>query len=123
MSDLVHCQKAVEGMLSDGRPLVEVEEYIDDCSLGQMEKAGLWMLAWAHQDQGTQLRLARDARARQQLDQQDRLAHPQTQAVLRYQSRPTQTVGVGQVEAPPAAICAFSNATRFQPSEGPVSAS
>lgn len=63
MSDLVHCQKVVEEMLSHGRGLAEVEQYIDDCSLGQMEKAGLWMLAWAHQDQGTQLRLARETLA------------------------------------------------------------
>lgn len=63
MSDLVHCQKVVEEMLGDGRPLAEVEDYIDDCSLEKMEKAGLWMLAWAHQDQGTQLRLARETLA------------------------------------------------------------
>jgi hypothetical protein len=63
VSDLVHCQKVVEEMLSHGRGLAEVEQYIDDCSLGQMEKAGLWMLAWAHQDQGTQLRLARETLA------------------------------------------------------------
>ena len=63
MSELVHCQTVVEAMLSDGRPLAEVEEYIDDCSLGQVEKAGLWMLAWAHQDQAAQLCLARETLA------------------------------------------------------------
>ena len=47
-------------MLSDRRRLAEVEDYIEDCSLDEMEKAGLWMLAWAHQDQATQLRLARE---------------------------------------------------------------
>lgn len=50
-------------MLNAGRPLAEVEEYLEDCWLDQMEKAGLWMLAWAHQDQATQLRLARETLA------------------------------------------------------------
>ncbi|MBV8219357.1 MAG: hypothetical protein JO325_12900 [Solirubrobacterales bacterium] len=57
---LIYCQKVVEQMLRDRRPLAEVEDYIEDCSLDEMEKAGLWMLAWAHQDQATQLRLARE---------------------------------------------------------------
>ena len=60
MSDLIHCQRRVEQLLSDRWPLAEVEDYIEDCSLDQMEKTGLWMLAWAHQDQATQLRLARE---------------------------------------------------------------
>ena len=63
MSDLVHCQKAVERMLRDRRTLAEVEEYIERCALDQMAKAGLWMLAWAHQDQATQLRLAKETLA------------------------------------------------------------
>jgi len=41
-----------------GRTLAEVEEYIERCALAEMEKAGLWILAWAQQDQATQLRLA-----------------------------------------------------------------
>lgn len=45
MSDLIHCQKVVEQMLTDGTPLAEIEDYIEDCGLDQMEKAGLWMLA------------------------------------------------------------------------------
>jgi hypothetical protein len=60
VSDLIDCQNIVDQMLSVRRPLAEVEEYIEDCTLDQMEKAGLWMLAWAHQDQATQLRLARE---------------------------------------------------------------
>lgn len=63
MSDLIHCQKVVESMLGESRTLAEVEDYIEECSLDQMEKAGLWMLAWAHQDQDTQLRLARETLA------------------------------------------------------------
>jgi len=63
VSDLVHCQKVVERMVCDGRTLAEVEEYIERCALDQMEKAGLWMLAWEHQDQATQLRLARETLA------------------------------------------------------------
>jgi hypothetical protein len=47
-------------MLTGGRTLAEVEEYIERCALDGMEKAGLWMLAWAHQDQVTQLRLAKE---------------------------------------------------------------
>jgi hypothetical protein len=50
-------------MLSDGVTLAEVEDYIEGCALDQMEKAGLWMLAWAHQDQATQLRLAKETLA------------------------------------------------------------
>jgi hypothetical protein len=60
VSSLVHCQTVVERMLRDGRSLAEVEEYIDRSALDQMEKAGLWMLAWAHQDEVTQLRLAKE---------------------------------------------------------------
>ncbi len=50
-------------MLTAARPLPEIEDYIEDCVLDQMEKAGLWMLAWAHQDPATQLRLARETLA------------------------------------------------------------
>jgi len=60
VSDVIHCQKIVEEMLIGRRPLVEAEEYIEDCSLDEMGKAGLWILARAHQDQATQLRLARE---------------------------------------------------------------
>ena len=63
MSDLIHCQKVVEQMLTDGTPLAEIEDYIEDCGLDQMEKAGLWMLAWAHQDPAAQLRLAKETLA------------------------------------------------------------
>ena len=63
MSDLIDCEKIVERMLADGRTLAEVEEYVERCALDGMEKAGLWMLAWAHQDQATQLRLARETLA------------------------------------------------------------
>jgi len=63
VSDLIHCQKVVERMLTDGRTVAEVEEYIERCALDGMEKAGLWMLAWAHQDQATQLRLAKETLA------------------------------------------------------------
>jgi hypothetical protein len=63
VSDLSHCQKVVERMLIDGRPIPEIEDYIDGCALDQMEKAGLWMLTWAHQDQATQLRLAKETLA------------------------------------------------------------
>jgi hypothetical protein len=60
MSDLIDCQNTVERMLTDGKTLAEVEEYVDRCALDEMEKAALWMLAWAHQDQATQLRLAKE---------------------------------------------------------------
>ena len=63
MSDLIHCQTVVEQMLTDGTPLAEIEDYIEDCGLDQMEKAGLWMLAWAHQDPAAQLRLAKETLA------------------------------------------------------------
>lgn len=63
MSELIDCQDVVEEMLSHGRALAEVEEYIECCALAQMEKAGLWMMAWAHQDPATQLRLAKETLA------------------------------------------------------------
>jgi hypothetical protein len=63
VSDLVHCQTVVERMHREGRTLAEVEEYIERCALAEMEKAGLWMLAWAQQDQATQLRLAKETLA------------------------------------------------------------
>jgi len=63
MSNLIHYQKVVERMLRHDSTLAEVEEYIERCALDQMEKAGLWMLAWAHQDQATQLRLAKETLA------------------------------------------------------------
>jgi hypothetical protein len=63
VSDLIQCQKVVERMLTDRRTLAEVEEYIERCTLDGMQKAGLWMLAWAHQDQATQLRLAKETLA------------------------------------------------------------
>jgi len=50
-------------VLGEARKLAEIEDYIEDCALAQMEKAGLWMLAWAHQDPATQLRLAKETLA------------------------------------------------------------
>ena len=50
-------------MLTESTNLAEVEEYVEHCALHEMEKAGLWMLAWAHQDQATQLRLAKETLA------------------------------------------------------------
>ena len=63
MVDLVHCQKVVEEMLRDGRDLSDVEDYIEASALHQFSKAGLWMLAWAHQDPAAQLQLARETLA------------------------------------------------------------
>lgn len=63
MSDLIDCQTVVERMVSRRRTLAEIEEYIELCALDDMEKAGLWMLAWASQDQATQLRLAKETLA------------------------------------------------------------
>jgi hypothetical protein len=63
VSDLIHSQNVVERMLTVRRPLAEIEDYIEDCVLDEIEKAGLWMLAWAHQDQATQLRLAKETLA------------------------------------------------------------
>ena len=74
MSDLIDCQSTVEWMLTDGKTLAEVEEYVERCALDEMEKAGLWMLAWAHQDQGhTTATRQRDARARKQYPKPNKL--------------------------------------------------
>jgi hypothetical protein len=63
MTELIGCQTVVERMSADGRALAEIEEYIEGCPLDEVEKAGLWMLAWAHQDQATQLRIAKETLA------------------------------------------------------------
>ena len=63
MLDLVRCQKVVERMLGDGRSLTEVEDYIEASALEDMQKAALWMLAWAHQEPAIQLRLAKETLA------------------------------------------------------------
>jgi hypothetical protein len=63
VSELIHCQTVVERMVTRGRTLAEIEEYIDRCALDDMQKAGLWMLAWASQDRATQLRLANETLA------------------------------------------------------------
>ena len=63
MLDLVRCQKVVEWMLGDGRSLAEVEDYIEASALEDMQKAALWMLAWAHQEPAIQLRLAKETLA------------------------------------------------------------
>ena len=63
MLDLVRCQEVVERMLGDGRSLTEVEDYIEASALEEMQKAALWMLAWAHQDPAAQLQLARETLA------------------------------------------------------------
>src|SRR5205807_10588592 len=60
MQDLVCQQKVVEGMLGDGRRLSEVEDYIDGCALQDLDKAALWVLAWAHQEHCVQLRFANE---------------------------------------------------------------
>jgi hypothetical protein len=36
--ELIDYQKTVEHMLTDGRPLAEVEEYVERCALDEMEK-------------------------------------------------------------------------------------
>ena len=61
--ELIHCQKVVERMLTDGRSPAETEKYIECCALDETEKAGLWMLAWVHQHQATELRLAKQTLA------------------------------------------------------------
>ena len=63
MLDLVRCQEVVERMLGDRRSLTEVEDYIEASALEEMQKAALWMLAWAHQEPATQLRLAKETLA------------------------------------------------------------
>jgi hypothetical protein len=63
VSDLIDCQTVVERMVTRRRTLAEIEEFIECCALDEMEKAGLWMLAWANQDQATQLRVAKETLA------------------------------------------------------------
>ena len=76
MSDLIHSQNVVERMLTVRRPLAEIEDYIEDCVLDEIEKAGLWMLAWAHQGPGhTTTTCQRNARARNKDAHHDCLEH------------------------------------------------
>ena len=60
MPDLISCQAVVERMLQAGRSFSEIEDFIEASPLEELQKAALWMLAWAHQDPASQLRLARE---------------------------------------------------------------
>lgn len=50
----------VEGMMEFGEPFGNVEDGINSASLGEDEKAALWLLAWSLRDPVAQ---RRDARA------------------------------------------------------------
>ena len=63
MPHLIRCQAVVERMLRAGTSFSEIEDFIEASPLEELQKAALWMLAWAHQDPASQLHLAkRDAR-------------------------------------------------------------
>ena len=63
MPDLISCQAVVERMLRTGSSFSEIEDFIEASPLEELQKAALWMLAWAHQDPANQLRLARETLA------------------------------------------------------------
>ncbi|MGZ6691842.1 MAG: hypothetical protein ACXVHQ_30945 [Solirubrobacteraceae bacterium] len=63
MPDLISSQAVVERMLRAGKSFSEIEDFIEASSLEELQKAALWMLAWAHQDRASQLRLARETLA------------------------------------------------------------
>jgi len=63
MPYLISSQAVVERMLRAGRSFREVEDFIEASPLEELQKAALWMLAWAHQDSASQLRLARETLA------------------------------------------------------------
>jgi hypothetical protein len=50
----------VEGMMEFGEPFGNIEDGINSASLGEDEKAALWLLAWSLRDPAAQ---RRDARA------------------------------------------------------------
>ena len=50
-------------MLDAGERFSDIEDYISDAPLSDRCKSALWLLGWAHQDQRTQLRLAKETLA------------------------------------------------------------
>ena len=60
MPHLIRCQAVVERMLRAGTSFSEIEDFIEASPLEELQKAALWMLAWAHQDPASQLHLARE---------------------------------------------------------------
>jgi hypothetical protein len=63
VSDLVRYQTGVEKMLDAGERFSDIEDYIAEAPLSDRCKSALWLLGWAHQDQPTQLRLAKETLA------------------------------------------------------------
>jgi hypothetical protein len=58
---LATCQNTLERMIRDGNAFEEIEDYINATSFPEVQKAALWLLAWSHQDQRVQRRVAKEA--------------------------------------------------------------
>jgi hypothetical protein len=53
-------QDAIERLASQGRPLAEIEDLIDDApALSEEQKSALWLLAWTHQATRSHRRMVR----------------------------------------------------------------
>ena len=50
-------------MLLRREPFDAIERYIEDASLGEQEKAALWLFSWVNEDPRTQRRVAQEALA------------------------------------------------------------
>jgi hypothetical protein len=56
-------QLEIETMLLRSTSFDEIEQYIDDASLAEDEKAALWLFSWVHEDPLTQRRVAEETLA------------------------------------------------------------
>ena len=63
MPDIARYQSGVERMVDAGARFSDIEDYIAAAPLSDRCKSALWLLGWAHQDQRTQLRLAKETLA------------------------------------------------------------
>ncbi|HEX3316966.1 MAG TPA: hypothetical protein VHR88_03040 [Solirubrobacteraceae bacterium] len=60
---LTEIETRVEGMCRSGRPFGQIERVIEAAAVSEVQKAALWLLAWAYQERRVQRRVAKEALA------------------------------------------------------------
>jgi hypothetical protein len=63
MLGLAEIETTVERMCDKGRPFTQIEGVIEAAPASDVQKAALWLLAWAHQEPRVQRRVAKEALA------------------------------------------------------------
>lgn len=63
MRRLADIETTVERMCATGRPFGQIERVINAAPASEVQKAALWLLAWAHQEPRVQRRVAKEALA------------------------------------------------------------